>query len=51
MLFFIAVSLGFILWIAAAEGAMLVIAITVAVLFYPLIATYGLNFIIAMGLQ
>lgn len=35
MLFFIAVSLGFILWIAAAEGAMLVIAITVAVLFYP----------------
>lgn len=33
MLFFIAVSLGFILWIAAAEGAMLVIAITVAVLF------------------
>ena len=51
MLFFIAVSLGFILWIAAAEGAMLVIAITVAVLFYPLIATYGVNVIIAKGLQ
>lgn len=51
MLFFVAVSLGFILWIAAAEGAMLVIAITVAVLFYPLIATYGVNVIIAKGLQ
>lgn len=51
MLFFIAVSLGFILWIAAAEGAMLVIAITVAVLFYPLIATYAVNVIIAKGLQ
>ncbi len=51
MLFFIAVSLGFILWIAAAEGTMLVIAITVAVLFYPLIATYGVNVIIAKGLQ
>ena len=51
MLFFIAVSLGFILWIATAEGAMLVIAITVAVLFYPLIATYGVNVIIAKGLQ
>ena len=51
MLFFIAVSLGFILWIAAAEGAMLVIAITVAVLLYPLIATYGVNVIIAKGLQ
>ncbi|WP_405354303.1 DUF624 domain-containing protein [Ruminococcus sp.] len=51
MLLFIAVSLGFILWIAAAEGAMLVIAIIVAVLFYPLISTYGVNVIIAKGLQ
>lgn len=51
MLLFIAVSLGFVLWIAAAEGAMLVIAIIVCVLLYPLISTYGVNAIIAKGLQ
>lgn len=51
MLFFIAVSLCFILWIAAAEGVMLVIAIIAAVIFYPLISAYGVNAIIAKGLQ
>lgn len=51
MLLFIAVSLVFILWIAAAEGAMLVAAIVAAVILYPLISVYGVNAIIAKGLQ
>ena len=51
MLLFIAVSLVFILWIAAAEGAMLVAAIVAAVILYPLLSVYGVNAIIAKGLQ
>lgn len=51
MLLFIAVSLVFILWIAAAEGAMLVAAIVAAVIIYPLLSVYGVNAIIAKGLQ
>lgn len=51
MLLFIAATLIFILWIAPSEGVMLIAAAATAVVLYPLISTYGVNVIIAKGLQ
>lgn len=51
MLLFIAVSFFFVLWTAASEGIMLVVAIVVSLLLWPLISAYGVNTIITKGLQ
>ncbi len=51
MLLFIVTLFAFVLWIAAAENAMLVVSIAAAVIVFPLISTYGVNVIIAKGMQ